>query len=139
MQDRLSCRVSVFRKQTIGTRQKGRRPRIRSEVPAPLPPTHKHSQDGEKSQNSLQSADRCRSRWLVNRHTQERIGIILPVRADGVNSSKLLGELLRQGVGCRIRDLIDVPLHLFPGPGLGFVLAILQLLDLLDVMPAMSQ
>jgi hypothetical protein len=69
----------------------------------------------------------------------ERAIIILPAKADGVNSSKPLGELLRQRIGCRIRNLVYVPLHLFPGLSLGFILATLQLLDLLDMMTAMSQ
>jgi hypothetical protein len=47
-----------------------------------------------------------------------------------------LANGLRQGVGCGIRDLIDVLLHFFPGLSFGFVLPILQLLDLLDVMTA---
>jgi hypothetical protein len=57
----------------------------------------------------------------------------------GKTSGELLSELLSQGVRCRVCYLIDMRLHFLPGLGLGVVIAIPQLLDLLDVMAAMRQ
>jgi hypothetical protein len=56
-----------------------------------------------------------------------------------VPSGEFFGELFGQGVSRRICDLIDVLLHLLPGFGLGFVFAISQLLDLLDMMASMRE
>src|SRR5688572_30135508 len=49
------------------------------------------------------------------------------------------GKLLCQCVRGSIGDLINVALHIHPGPRLRFVLSVLQLLDLLDMMTAVSQ
>jgi hypothetical protein len=55
------------------------------------------------------------------------------------NVRRIFCELFGQGVRRRVCYLIDMLLHFFPGLGLGLVFAILQLLDLLDVMTAMRQ
>ena len=54
-------------------------------------------------------------------------------------SGEFLSELFSQGVRRRVCYLVDMLLHFFPGLGLGVVIAIPQLLDLLDVMAAMRQ
>ncbi len=101
---------------------------------------HKDCQDREKSQSPFQPAGRCRLRWLINRHNlQESELSSFSPRMWTASLGKLFGKLLRQGVGCRIRDLVNVVFHIFPSLGLGFISALLQLLDLLDVMTAMSQ
>ena len=54
-------------------------------------------------------------------------------------SGEFFSELFGQGVRGRVGYLIDMRLHFFPGLGLGVVISIPQLLDLLDVMAAMGQ
>lgn len=54
-------------------------------------------------------------------------------------SGEFFSELFGQGVRRRVCYLIDMLLHFFPSLGLGVVIAIPQLLDLLDVMAAMRQ
>ena len=64
------------------------------------------------------------------------MNVVLAALAINSRPGEFLGELFGQSVRGRVCYLIDVLFHLFPGPGLGLVLAIIQLLDLLDVMAA---
>ena len=56
-----------------------------------------------------------------------------------VDSSELVGELLRQGSGHGVGDDIDVLLHTLPGVGFRRIFPGLQLLEFLDVVRRMSR
>ena len=71
--------------------------------------------------------------------TIEIVSDRVPQTCGTRTSREFLGELLGQRVGRRVRYLIDVLLHLVPRLRFSFVFAVLQLLDLLDVMPTMRQ
>ena len=73
------------------------------------------------------------------RMTIEIVSDRVPQTCGTRTSREFLGELLGQRVSRRVRYLIDVLLHLVPRLRFSFVFAVLQLLDLLDVMPAMRQ
>jgi hypothetical protein len=57
----------------------------------------------------------------------------------GGTSGELFSVLFGQGVSRRVGYLVDVLLHFVPSLGLGVVIAIPQLLNLLDVMAAVRK
>ena len=56
-----------------------------------------------------------------------------------LQSSKLFGKLLRQGVGSRVCYLVNMALHIVPSFRFRRVITRLQFLNLLDMMAAMRQ
>ena len=89
------------------------------------------------------SASSCCYRHLYlgsgARMTIEIVSDRVPQTCGTRTSREFLGELLGQRVSRRVRYLIDVLLHLVPRLRFSFVFAVLQLLDLLDVMPTMRR